>query len=93
SKKSEIIAGITRDTVLALAKKDDFSVRETDLSQGDLLSADEVFLTGTATQIMPVTKINARAFPIGPVTRRLAGLFDDAVSGRHPFSKKWLTRL
>ncbi len=93
SQKSEIISGITRDTVLALAKNVGIKTRQAEVTVRQLLSSDEVFLTGTATQIMPVTKINRKRLAVGPLTRRLLGLYSDAVFGTHPFSKKWLTLL
>ncbi len=93
STRSEILPGLTRDTILVLARHLGFKVKEADVSTRQLLAADEVFLTGTATEIMPVTKIGTKRFAVGPVTSTLKIAFDDSVSGRHGFFKTWLTYL
>ncbi len=91
STRSEILPGLTRDTILVLARHLGFKVKETDVTPKDLMAADEVFLTGTATEIMPVTQIGTKRFAVGPVTSTLKIAFDDSVSGRHGFFKTWLT--
>jgi len=93
STKSEILPGITRDTVLRLAEDLGVAVKESDLSVKHLSAADEIFLTGTATEFMPVTRLGRRHLAVGPITRTLKAAFDDVVHGRHGFSKKWLTFL
>lgn len=69
-----ILEGITRNTVIELARKMGFTVEETALTRHDVFVADECFLTGTAAEIIPVTKCDAR--PIGdgkpgPITKTL----------------------
>jgi branched-chain amino acid aminotransferase len=69
-----ILQGITRDTVMELARKAGHRVEEVALSRHDVYIADECFLTGTAAEIIPVTKCDAR--PIGsgkpgPITKAL----------------------
>ena len=54
------LAGITRDTVMTLAKKIGYSVMETNLTRADLYLADEMFLTGTAAEVVPVISLDAR---------------------------------
>lgn len=74
------LRGITRDAVMRLATELGYPVREDVLTRYDLYTADEVFLTGTAAEIIGVTAIDRR--PIGdgrpgPITRRLAAAFAD----------------
>ncbi|MBI2445088.1 branched-chain-amino-acid transaminase [Candidatus Micrarchaeota archaeon] len=91
SARSEILPGVTRDSVMVLARDLGLPVEVTDVSVRQLLAADEVFLCGTATEIMPVTRLGKRKLAVGPLTRTLKATFDDAVHGRHGFSKKWLS--
>ena len=73
-----ILKGITRDSVMRLAAGLDHSVREEVFTRHDLYTADEVFLTGTAAEIVPVVKIDNRKIGAGrpgPVTVRLMSEF------------------
>jgi branched-chain amino acid aminotransferase len=66
-----ILSGITRDTVIKLARKLDFSVIETDISLNDVYQADEAFFTGTAAEITAIKSINDKQLDngsIGPIT-------------------------
>ncbi len=91
STRSEILPGIMRDSIMALARDEDLDVREKDLTVQDVQAADEVFLTGTASEILPVTRIGRKKFPIGPLALLLKNTWEDVVKGQHVFSKKWLT--
>jgi branched-chain amino acid aminotransferase len=69
-----ILEGITRNTVIDLAKAARITVEEVALTRHDVFTADECFLTGTAAEIIPVTKCDARVIGSGkpgPVTRQL----------------------
>ena len=77
-----ILAGITRSTVLDLARASGIDTREETLTRHDVYTADELFLTGTGAEIIPVTRVDGR--PIGnglpgPVTRSLRGKYHDLV--------------
>lgn len=75
---SGCLVGITRDTVMTLAAQNGFSVRETFMTRYDLYTADEVFLTGTAAEVVPVVEIDRRRIGTGVPgagTRRLIHLF------------------
>lgn len=63
--------GITRQTVMDLAKKAGYTIEETRITLDDLMAAEEVFLTGTAAELTAVGKINDQTYSVGPVTRRL----------------------
>jgi branched-chain amino acid aminotransferase len=73
-----ILEGITRDTVIELAKDASIHVEEIALTRHDVFTADECFLTGTAAEIIPVTKCDARVIGLGkpgPVTKQLREAF------------------
>jgi D-alanine transaminase len=76
-----ILSGVTRAVVLDLARKDGLEVRERAVSLRELRGADEVFLTGTTVEILPVVQVDDRAVgsgKSGPVTTRLRALFHAA---------------
>lgn len=82
-----ILEGITRNLVMDLAREAGIDVLETDLTRHDLYIADECFLTGSAAEVIPVTKIDARpigAGEPGPVTRKLITAFRSYVSENAP---------
>lgn len=82
SKPTNCLGGVTRATVIELAKELKIEFVEADLSPYDLYNADEVFLTGTGFAIYPVAKFNGRALtkPVpGPVTKRLFSAFNKKV--------------
>jgi len=89
-----ILAGITRDSVITLARDLGYQVLEEPIARDQLLLADEVFLTGTAAEVTPVREIDDRAIGTGkpgPVTQRIQQTFFAATSGQlHPYSR-WLT--
>ena len=73
-----VLRGITRQTVMDLAARQRLGVREELLTRHDLFNADEVFLTGTAAEIVPVVKIDGRVIgrgAPGPVTKKLQRAF------------------
>lgn len=90
---SAILPGITRDTVMTLARDLGMEVREEQVPRECLYIADEVFLTGTAAEITPITTIdrlpvgNAK---VGPVTRRLQEAFFEVIEGRTRDRHGWL---
>ncbi|WP_072747217.1 branched-chain amino acid aminotransferase [Oceanicella actignis] len=74
--------GITRQRVIGLLRDDGIEVRETVLTVEDVRAADEVFSTGNAHKVMPVTRFDDREYPVGPVTRRARELYWDFAHGR-----------
>jgi len=73
-----VLRGITRQTVMDLGVRQRLEVREDLLTRHDLFNADEVFLTGTAAEIVPVVKIDGRVIGSGkpgPVTKKLQHAF------------------
>ena len=88
-----ILPGITRDTVITLARDMGFTVREQSLTRSELYIADEAFLTGTAAEIIPVASVDDRptaAAGCGPVTKQLRDSFNNVVRGRNIAYRQWL---
>ncbi len=82
-----ILAGVTRAVVIELARGVGISVAETDLTRHDIYVAHEVFLTGTAAEVIAVTKVDGRAIGAGrpgPVTGRLHDAFHALVARDAP---------
>jgi branched-chain amino acid aminotransferase len=89
-----ILQGITRDSVMAIARELGIEVRESPIPRELLYAADEVFFTGTAAEITPVRsidRITVGAGARGPVTERIQARFLDIVHGRTPDPFGWLT--
>ena len=91
---SSILGGITRDSVITLARDLGFTVHETVLPREALYIADEVFFVGTAAEVTPVRsidKIQIGAGRRGPITEALQRAFFDVVNGEVPDTHGWLT--
>lgn len=87
------LEGITRDTILALAREDNFLTEIRDISKDELYLADEIFLTGTAAEIKSVGEIDNRMIgngKTGTITKRMKRLFEKTIRGNHKYSEKWL---
>lgn len=93
SLSSSALAGITKDTVLQLAKGLGYEVVEQAIPRELLYTCDEVFLTGTAAEITPVRSVDR--IPVGneekPITKAIQKEFFKLTSGAHPLSEKYLT--
>jgi branched-chain amino acid aminotransferase len=91
-----ILDGISRRSVLQIGRDLGYEVVERDLARAELYLADEVFLSGTAAELVPVREIDdhliGRGEP-GPVTRELQRVFDDALHGRDARYSDWLDRV
>jgi branched-chain amino acid aminotransferase len=77
-----VLAGIARKTVCEIADKNHIKLEEKDLGIDDLLAADEVFLTNVIMKVMPAVGIEKHVVgegKVGPVTKKLLGLFDEYV--------------
>ncbi len=92
--KGSILPGITRESIMTVAKGLGYKVQEKTIKLKDLYAADEVFLTGTAAEVTPVRLIDKKKIGSGkpgPVTKALNVAFMDIVQGKNPKYKKWLT--
>ena len=91
---SSILSGITRDSIMTIARDLGFTVNETTLPRESLYIADEVFVVGTAAEVTPirsVDKIQIGSGHRGPVTEALQRRFFDIINGHAPDTHGWLT--
>jgi branched-chain amino acid aminotransferase len=88
-----ILDGITRKSVFQIAADLGVEVVERNLARAELYLADEVFLSGTAAELVPVREIDDHAIGSGepgPITREIQRVFNDALHGRDPRYAEWL---
>ena len=89
-----ILIGVTRNTVLELAKELGIPVAERAVDRTEIYNADEVFCCGTGAQIVPVESIDMRTIgqgQVGEITRQIQNLYFDVVRGKSEKFKKWCT--
>ncbi|MBM3179779.1 MAG: branched-chain amino acid transaminase [Chloroflexi bacterium] len=88
-----ILEGITRRSIIELARNElGIQVVERSIDRTEVFIAEEMFMTGTAAQVVAVTRIDHRpvgAGLMGPVTTKLRSLFDDVVRAKHPKYQNW----
>jgi branched-chain amino acid aminotransferase len=88
-----ILEGVTRRTVIELLRAElGVAVEERPIDRSEVYLADELFLTGTAAQITPATRVDHRPIgsgTAGPITKALGTLFSDTVHGRVPRYREW----
>jgi branched-chain amino acid aminotransferase len=88
-----ILDGISRKSVTRIAADLGHAVVERDIARAELYLADEVFLTGTAAEMVPVREVDDHAVGNGrpgPITQEIQRVFDDALHGRDPRYVEWL---
>lgn len=91
-----ILGGITRATIIALARERGIPVVETSITRDEVYIADEVFLCGTAAEVTPMRELDRRTIgggSRGPITERLQSAYFDVVKGKDSKYKHWLTYL
>ena len=84
------LPGITRDTVIRLARGMGYEVREAEVVRTDLYHADEVFFTGTAAEITPIRSIDDHEVGTGPITKRIQTEFFSITAGRSELSPEYM---
>jgi len=90
---NSILDGITRRSVIQIARDLGYEVVERNLARAEMYLADEVFLSGTAAELVPVREIDDHAIGggrPGEITRVLQAAFDDAIHGRSERYREWL---
>jgi branched-chain amino acid aminotransferase len=90
---ADILMGVTRDTMLQIARDLSIPVRIGVLSVADVMEADELFFSGTAVEVTPIREVDGHVVgdgTPGPVTQRIRQTFSEAVRGQRPEYKKWL---
>jgi branched-chain amino acid aminotransferase len=90
---ASILLGVTRDSILKIARDLGLPVVIRAISLADVQTADELFFSGTAVEVTPVREVDGR--PVGdgkpgPITQRIQKTFFDAVHGRLPQYRSWL---
>jgi branched-chain amino acid aminotransferase len=86
--------GITRDSVLTMARDMHIEIIEKRITRDEMYCADEAFFTGTAAEVTPIRELDNREIgngSRGPITEKLQSLFFDVVSGKAPQYNHWLT--
>ena len=92
--KDHCLNGITRQSVIQIAKDLNYDVDEKNLTFDDLISADEAFFTGTAVEITPISKVDEVKIGhdgAGEITKVLQNKFDEVISGKDLNYQSWLT--
>ncbi|MBI2464340.1 branched-chain amino acid transaminase [Candidatus Peregrinibacteria bacterium] len=92
-KRGSILPGITRDSVMKLAKDHNFECKEKKIRMKELLQADEAFFTGTAAEITAIGSIDdvpVRNGSMGTLTKMFRNLYFDVVHGKNDVYRHWL---
>jgi len=93
-RSSDILLGVTRDSVIAMAKDLGIDVVEREIHKEELYSAEEVFFTGTAAEITPIIDIDGIKVgggKPGPITKKLQAKYTEVVQGKDSSYSRWLT--
>jgi branched-chain amino acid aminotransferase len=91
---ARVLHGVTRASILELAKTEGIPAVERDVRPEELRGAAEAFLTGTTAGVWPITSVDGEKLgdgKVGPVSRRLRERFEKVVSGRDPAFAHWLS--
>ncbi len=93
---SSILEGITRDTVMTLARDMGYEVVERPIGRSELYTADELFFTGTAAEVQPILEVDGRKIGDGnpgKITKQLMDMYARVVRGMEKRYERWLTRV
>ena len=91
-----ILEGITRDSIITIAKDNKMPVLEERFTRDEIYIADEAFFTGTAAEVTPIREIDNRKIGAGSrgrITKKLQSIFFDIVKGKNKKYDSWLTRI
>lgn len=91
-----ILPGITRDSVIEIAKDLGISVKEKKITQKEIKEADEAFFTGTAVEICPISQIDETLInegKIGEINKKIKEVFSEIIRAKKKEYQKWLTFL
>ncbi|RPI37766.1 MAG: branched-chain amino acid transaminase [Nitrospiraceae bacterium] len=93
---TSILEGITRDSIIQIAKDIKIPLREKRFTRDEVYISDEAFFTGTAAEITPIRELDGRKIGIGKrgkITGKLQKIFFDIVKGKNKKYESWLTRI
>lgn len=88
-----VLEGITRDALIQLAAEQGYTVVEAPVSRDQLYTADELFVCGTAAEVVAIREVDFRTIGsgvMGPVTRQIQQVYHQVIHGGHPLSARWL---
>ena len=91
---TSILPGITRDSIITVARDKGYAVIEERFTRDELYTADEAFFTGTAAELTPIREVDDRQIGAGrrgPVTEDIQQTFFDVIKGKHRKYENWLT--
>lgn len=91
---TSILDGITRDSLITIAKDNDIEIKEERFTRDEMYLADEAFFTGTAAEVTPIRELDGRIIgdgKRGKITEKLQSIFFDAVKGKNHKYESWLT--
>ena len=91
---TSILEGITRDSIMTIAKDNRIDVKEERFTRDEVYIADEAFFTGTAAEVTPIRELDGRKIgegKAGKITKKLQSVFFDIVKGKNKKYEKWLT--
>ncbi|HAJ05169.1 MAG TPA: branched chain amino acid aminotransferase [Chloroflexi bacterium] len=94
--KATILEGITRDSIITIAKDSGFKISENMISRDQIYIADELFVCGTAAEVTPVRSVDHRTIGAGKpgtVTKNIQQTFFDTVNGNGKRSQEWLSHI
>ena len=89
-REGSILIGITRDSIMTLAKEMGIKVVEKDITKENLINADEAFLTGTAAEVTPVNSVDGKRLKKIDISLKLQKAYFDVVTGKNKKYEKWL---
>ena len=87
-----VLEGITRDAIIILAHELGYDVVEKQITRDQLYIADEIFITGTAAEVVGVRRLDYRDIgngKLGPITTKIIGAYQDAIHGNNPHFEEW----
>src|SRR5262249_12365699 len=90
---ASILMGVTRASILEIARDLGIPTRVSPISVEGVLNADEVFFSGTAVEVTMIREVDGRVInggAMGPITKRIHETFNQAVRGQLPQYRKWL---
>jgi branched-chain amino acid aminotransferase len=94
SRDSDILPGITRDSILKIAQNMGLETDERKVHGEELYTSDELFFTGTASEVTPIIKVDSKKIGSGkpgPITKTLAAKYSEVVSGANSEFGSWLS--
>lgn len=92
-KEGALLPGITRDTIMTIAKDNNYKVEETTLTLKDLEEADEAFFTGSAAEVTPIREVDGKIIGDSKftITKQLQKIYFDTITGKVEKYDSWLT--